>query len=227
MPDLVDHKGQVGSLKRLGWLGVVFSVLVNCILYWSLAYVNQKMDERPADVSINAFQVYTPPREIAPVAVDEERVEFKPEIESRPMESMESMVAPVPIAPRIPVTNTDMFDLHAIPVTVTDLTVASPIQVGPMRIPDVDTPPRRVRGRLPAYPSWAQSADLEGRVNLEFVVEADGTVSNVRVSRLEGDERFRAHAIAAVKKWVYQPGKYRSKSVPVRCTKELVFRFQD
>ncbi len=227
MTESTGRKDRNGYWKRLGWLGVVLSIVINACLYGALAFVNQRIDGRVEDVPVGAFHVYTPPREIVEVVVEEERVEFKPKIESKPMESMEALAVPIPITPRIPVTNTDVFDVHAIPVTVTDIAVSSPLQVGPMDIPDVDTPPRRTRGSLPPYPGWAESAGLEARVKLHFVVEVDGTVSNIRVGRLDGDERFRALAVSAVRKWIYQPGKYRSRAVPVRCTKELVFRFLD
>lgn len=57
----------------------------------------------------------------------------------------------------------------------------------------------------PAYPAEAIAAKSEGRVLVEFVVEADGSVSRVKVKQ-SSDPRFDEAALAAVRQWKFKPG---------------------
>ena len=54
----------------------------------------------------------------------------------------------------------------------------------------------------PEYPEAARQAKLEGEVVVEFVVEADGHVTQAEVKKT-GDERLNASALAAVQRWVF------------------------
>ena len=214
-------------VKRLAWLGVVFTAIVNGTLLWALAYVNQRFDGEVDGTPPPAIQVFVPRKEVVPPPPKEERQERAPKPDVQPMKAMEPLVAHVAIAPRMPLTSLDVSDIHAIPIGVSDLQVAAPTQTGPMDLPDVDSAPRRARGGMPPYPLWAQRKGLEARMRVEFVVEADGSVSNVRVTRLDGDERFRAIAISAVRTWQFKPGLYRGADVAVRCSQEITFRLED
>jgi TonB family protein len=73
------------------------------------------------------------------------------------------------------------------------------------------------------YPANAKEKGISGQVFVEFVVEKDGSVSNVKV--LKGaDPELDAEAIRVVKmmpKW--KPGKHEGK--PVRCFYNLPIRF--
>ncbi len=56
----------------------------------------------------------------------------------------------------------------------------------------------------PEYPAEARKAKAEGTVVVEFVVEADGSVSRESVHESE-DERFNQPALAAVRQWKFKP----------------------
>ncbi|MEO2161288.1 MAG: hypothetical protein ABGY29_02065, partial [bacterium] len=62
MTESTGRKDRNGYWKRLGWLGVVLSIVINACLYGALAFVNQRIDGRVEDVPVGAFHVYTPPR---------------------------------------------------------------------------------------------------------------------------------------------------------------------
>ena len=74
------------------------------------------------------------------------------------------------------------------------------------------------------YPRSAYSRGVQGRVVVSFVVNTDGTVSDVSVIR--GVEKSldmeAARIIAAMPKWT--PGKIRGCSVPVRVIQTIPFR---
>jgi TonB family protein len=76
------------------------------------------------------------------------------------------------------------------------------------------------------YPVAAQQAKIEGRVIVQFVIERDGSVSDVKVMRGVNPE-LDAEAIRVVSmmpKWI--PGKQRGKAVAVKYTMPIMFRLQ-
>jgi TonB family protein len=76
------------------------------------------------------------------------------------------------------------------------------------------------------YPKEAQEKGISGRVFVSFIVEKDGSVSNVDVKRGIGggcdDEAVRV--IKAMPKW--KPGKMKGKPVRVSYMMPITFRLQ-
>jgi len=75
----------------------------------------------------------------------------------------------------------------------------------------------------PAYSEEARKAKYQGAVELWIVVDASGTVSDVRVVRSLGmglDEK----AVEAVRTWKFKPAYRNRVLVPVRVMVEVVFR---
>jgi len=76
----------------------------------------------------------------------------------------------------------------------------------------------------PRYTPEAMRAKLQGRVELEVVVEADGTVGDVVVVRsLDQEFGLDAAAIDAAKRWLFQPATRDGQPVAVVVTLELAF----
>ena len=63
----------------------------------------------------------------------------------------------------------------------------------------------RVYSPDPVFPDIAREDDLTGFVDLEFMVHADGTVSDVNVLRAQPRGVFEKAAVDAVSKWRYRP----------------------
>jgi protein TonB len=84
--------------------------------------------------------------------------------------------------------------------------------------------PRLIRKVDPEYTSGAMRAKLQGTVFLEAVVQADGTVGDVRVIRsLDSTFGLDQNAIKAVRQWRFEPGSQAGKPVPVIVSIELTF----
>ena len=81
-------------------------------------------------------------------------------------------------------------------------------------------------GKNIKYPQIARETGIQGRVFVNFVVEPDGSVSNVKVLRGIGggcdEEAMRV--VKAMPKW--SPGKQRGKTVRVSYTLPVVFKLQ-
>lgn len=76
------------------------------------------------------------------------------------------------------------------------------------------------------YPTIAQENGTQGRVIIQFVVERDGTITDVKVAR-GVDPYLDKEAVRVVKsmpKWI--PGKQNGKAVRVKFTVPVMFRLQ-
>ena len=77
------------------------------------------------------------------------------------------------------------------------------------------------------YPVIAQENGIQGRVIMNFVVERDGSISDVQVVRGQDPslDREAERVIKTMPKW--KPGQQRGKPVRVRFTLPVVFRLQN
>jgi TonB family protein len=85
-------------------------------------------------------------------------------------------------------------------------------------IPDLATPPEMLPDSYvaPKYPERAREAGIEGRVMVEALVKADGTVSKAQVVEGIADyPEIGASAVAAVSQWKFKPSTQDGKAVDV------------
>lgn len=84
--------------------------------------------------------------------------------------------------------------------------------------------PELVREVKPEYTQAAMRALLQGKVFLEAIVSADGSVAGSRVLHgFDVDRGLHAEAISAVNKWRFKPGTASGRPVPVIVTIEMLF----
>jgi TonB family protein len=96
----------------------------------------------------------------------------------------------------------------------------------PPRFPGGEVKLMEYLSRTVRYPVEAQKKHVQGRVILHFIIEKDGSVSNVRVAR-SVDPSLDAEAIRVVNsmpKW--EPARQKGQSVRVRYTIPIQFRLQ-
>ena len=75
------------------------------------------------------------------------------------------------------------------------------------------------------YPQAAQEDGIQGRSIVQFVVERDGTVGEVKVARSAGDRSLDLEAVRVVKTFpAFIPGRQAGK--PVRCWYTLPVTFK-
>jgi TonB family protein len=85
-------------------------------------------------------------------------------------------------------------------------------------------PPQLLRRVTPQYTAEALRAKIHGSVMLECVVQADGTVGDVKVVRsLDTVYGLDAEAIKAARQWRFSPGTRLGQPVPVIVAIELTF----
>ena len=123
----------------------------------------------------------------------------------------------------------DVQDLNSVnnvqTVALQDTAVFEVVEVPP-RFPGGEIELMKFISRNVKYPAEARDKHVQGRVILTFIVEKDGSISNVRVAR-PVDPSLDAEAIRVVQsmpKW--EPAKQRGQAVRVRYTVPIQFRLQ-
>ncbi|MCK4423626.1 MAG: energy transducer TonB [Candidatus Omnitrophica bacterium] len=92
---------------------------------------------------------------------------------------------------------------------------------------EVDQPPCPAAQVLPLYPITAKARGVQGKVELTFVVQADGLVGNIEVVSSSPGDIFTKAAVNAVKQWRFKPGTKGGKAVATRVLAPLRFRLED
>jgi TonB family protein len=86
------------------------------------------------------------------------------------------------------------------------------------------TMPTVIKEVKPDYTDEAKAARIQGTVWVKAVVQADGDVGDVRVTRsLDTEFGLDKAAVAAAKQWKFKPGTKDGKPVAVEVTIELTF----
>ena len=86
------------------------------------------------------------------------------------------------------------------------------------------TLPSVVKEVKPAYTREAMQNKIQGSVWLRIVVQADGTIGDITVTRsLDETYGLDQEAIKAAKQWLFKPGTKAGKPVAVEVTLELTF----
>jgi protein TonB len=101
--------------------------------------------------------------------------------------------------------------------------VAGGVVGGGGGIPEDADPPVPSRSNpKPTYPPDAVAAKQAGMVVLKVLVHADGSVTDVQV--LKGDEPFVSAAVQAVKRWKYEPARYKGQPITVYRVIQIPFK---
>lgn len=84
------------------------------------------------------------------------------------------------------------------------------------------TAPVAVHLVQPRYTKNALDRKVQGRVELECVVQSDGTADRIKVTQ-SLDEELDQQAVIALKQWTFRPGTKEGKAVPVQVNVEMTF----
>ena len=119
-----------------------------------------------------------------------------------------------------------LFAQTAAPPVVTQPTQDKPWPpVGVVPMCHCDQDPVLLKDKKPNYPRTAMDARIQGAVEIEAVVQPNGSVGEVRVVRsLDTRYGLDDEAVKAAKQWKFKPLKAKDgKPAPVLVTMELSF----
>lgn len=85
-------------------------------------------------------------------------------------------------------------------------------------------PPKLVESSAPDYPRRALSEGIEGTVDLEFTVGADGKVRDISVVKSEPRQIFEVAAVKAVSKWIFTPAMRDGQAIDSHQRQHIEFK---
>jgi len=91
---------------------------------------------------------------------------------------------------------------------------------------DLDAPPRLLVPVRPLYPLQARQRGIEGYVDIEFEIEADGTVKTVRVVDSKPPRVFDDSACSAARRWRFSVPLKSGRAVRVLARQRIRFRLE-
>lgn len=91
----------------------------------------------------------------------------------------------------------------------------------PVQAPRVDA--SHLKNPAPQYPTLSRRLREQGRVLLELLILADGTIGEIRVKTSSGFARLDQAALSVVKHWRYVPANRRGEAIPFRYLQPIEF----
>lgn len=92
---------------------------------------------------------------------------------------------------------------------------------------DADSPPHPLGRLTPLYPPQARMRRVEGEVQVEFVVTADGAVTDAAVVYAEPAGVFEDAVLHTVRRWRFEPGVKDGRPVAVRVRQRMTFKLEE
>ena len=224
-----EKKSPKANLENKKLMFMQIGMVISLLIAW-LAFEHKSYDRREIDESLLNREV----------VLDEEMVEITKQEEPKPqpvevpkqttqLEIVEDDVEVEDIEINAEVDQTEVIEEY-VPVEVEEEEVVEAevftiVEEMPA-YPGGDAKLYEYLGKNIKYPQIARESGIQGRVFVNFVVEPDGSVSNVKVMRGIGggcdEEAMRV--IKTMPKW--KPGKQRGKAVRVTYTIPVVFKLQ-
>lgn len=96
----------------------------------------------------------------------------------------------------------------------------------PYSAASVDMPPKELANTPPRYPPRALARGIEGYVVVKLLLGENGTVEDVQIMEVAGDEAFRQAVCDVVGKWRFTPARHRGRAVKVWAIKRIRFELE-
>jgi len=192
--------------------GLIFMFVVMLLLplsQWIDALATRR--ERPPEIL-----VVRPPEQVQEIRPPEEEQEEE-EIEEMEVERQLPTLQQLELS-----MNTDLSGLGSSDFTVPTFDFSSEIGEVIFELKDLTRQPRPLSQRPPIYPPELQRARIEGEVTLQFVVNPDGSTSNIIVEN-SSNPAFEEPTIRAVRAWRFEPGEKDGKKVRARVRIKIPF----
>jgi protein TonB len=242
------RKTYTSTVNRAMWIGIAIFL---ALFITSYIFAHQKKEEKILkEISVTIENIPTeelPPVEEIPEPEPPKEVQPKQEIQYTDIKVVENTETETP-----PPTQAEMEDVIISTKNVEGDKVESIAEAPPEVAPPAETKVAEVEesneaflsvevnpsfvggvsemykflGKTLKYPSAAQRANVEGRVYMSFIVEKDGSITDVQVLKAVGfglDEEA-TRAVKLMPKWI--PGKQNGRNVRVKFTMPVIFKLE-
>jgi periplasmic protein TonB len=212
------------SPKRLLAASFILAMMMSFCLFALIPQLAREEVPRQLPVSRAPVRLYTapPPEPETPQRQPEEKTEQTPPVE-RPLQAM------TPLKPRL--LQAPELD-YAPPQVALDLaTTGPPVPLtelsGVYRPDELDRAPALNFHVKPLYPYRAKRMGISGYVVVEFDVNVEGNVEQIRIIGSEPPGVFDAAVLESVRKWRFHPGELLGDRVATHMVKKIVFNLEE
>ena len=224
-----EKKSPKANLENKKLMFMQIGLIISLIVAW-LAFEYKSYDKREIDPSL-LRQTEVVEEEMVEITKQEE---MKPQPVEMPkqttqLEIVDDDVEVEDIEINVETDQSEVIEEYVAPEIVEEEVVEAEVFTIVEQMPSFpggDAKMYEYLGKNIKYPQIARETGIQGRVFVNFVVEPDGSVSNVKVLRGIGggcdEEAMRV--VKAMPKW--SPGKQRGKTVRVSYTLPVVFKLQ-
>jgi protein TonB len=224
-----EKKSPKANLENKKLMFIQIGLIISLLIAW-LAFEHKSYDKRELDASLLNREV----------VLDEEMVEITKQEEQKPqpvevpkqttqLEIVENEVETEDLNINAEVDQTEVIEEYVAPEVVEEEVVEQEIFQIVEEMPSFpggEAELMKYVGSHIKYPQIARETGIQGRVFVGFVVEPDGSISNVKLLRGIGggcdEEAMRV--IKSLPKW--KPGKQRGKAVRVSYQIPVFFKLQ-
>ena len=224
-----EKKSPKANLENKKLMFIQIGLIISLLIAW-LAFEHKSYDKRELDASLLNREV----------VLDEEMVEITKQEEQKPqpvevpkqttqLEIVENEVETEDLNINAEVDQTEVIEEYVAPEVVEEEVVDPEIFQIVEEMPSFpggEAELMKYVGSHIKYPQIARETGIQGRVFVGFVVEPDGSISNVKLLRGIGggcdEEAMRV--IKSLPKW--KPGKQRGKAVRVSYQIPVFFKLQ-
>ncbi len=222
MTAAVGEKQPATDLLPVWMVAVLVGSLATATLFATLTRLGDREQEtrNPAATRITIGFVQKKPapppaRRVAPAPPrPPERETFRPSKSKPPVNRKEPRTRPSPPRPGV-----DQSQPPVVPHAAADSSVE------PVPIYRLTALPRFVHKEEPIYPDQLRRLGKEATVKLELLIDADGSVRNIRVLKSAGT-KFDQAAIDAIRASRFAPGNVNGRAVPVLMRVPVRFRLR-
>lgn len=210
--------------RWVAWgIAAAVAAALNLLLFALIPYLLSADPEKPEYEQIvsgiSVIRMPEPePEEPRPIEQPEKEERPEPEAAaSRPEPVEMQMQLPFEINPRLPA-GPQTIELP--PMMARDMALSQKT----FSAGDLDQPLTAVSRMPPVYPMSAKRRNIEGWVNVRFVVNEEGEVENVSILEEQPPGVFDRAVIDCVSAWRFRPGTIGG--IPVRTVAETTIRFE-
>lgn len=217
----MGNTGWLAKRSRFRVKGMIGMLIGSFVIIATMLYLNSLKPEKPQEKEQRplTFQVVKnvkTPKKPKPVPKKQPPLNKKPEL------------APPPALAGLGVEmsgidfNMNAFDANSgLPQANDDLLGDTSNAV--MTSDSVDQKPRPLKRAPLQYPARAKAKEIEGYVILSILVNKQGQVEQVRVLESEPQDTFEEVAIRNIKKWKFEPAKYKGDPVKIWINQPIKF----